>query len=181
MLRFTPPAGRSPCWAGSRTDANDNFDWVVLCVRDAGVPSGSLPGADTPDFSPDGSTRASQSGTVTGLFADDAAARRLGALFRDASFARCLAAEATRRWSTVFAGAVPGFRRAGLPVPGAAAEVAGLGTTAARRSGSRLTVRYFAVRTGPIVTVLSSTWTGAVDGATLRRLGARVAARQRTA
>jgi len=102
------------------------------------------------------------------------------ALFRDASFARCLAAEATRRWSTVFAGAVPGFRPAGLPVPGAA-EVAGLGTTAGRRSGSRLSVRYFAVRTGPVVTVLSSAWIGIADGATFRRLGARVAARQRTA
>lgn len=176
-------AGDIPGWrliGGSGTDRNDSFDWVILCARDLGVPSGSMSGAATPDMSADGTARTSQVGTVTGLFPDDAAARRFVALFRSASVARCLAAEATRRWADTFAGSVPGFRPAALPVPGAA-EVAGLGTSAARKSASRLSVRFHAIRTGPIVTVLSSTWTGAVDGSILRRVAARLVVRQRAA
>jgi hypothetical protein len=166
--------------SGSRREATDSLSWVIACARDAGVGPGSLSGADTPDFSATGTARSSQVGTATGLFADDAAAARYVALFRDRTVGRCMAAEAGRTWSSSFSAPVPAFTPGTVRVA-SAAEAAGLATTATRKDGQRLTIQFHAIRTGPIVTMLDTIWIGAADPRILNAVAARIGSRQRTA
>jgi hypothetical protein len=119
-------------------------------------------------------------GTATGLFADDAAARRYVALLRDRSFGRCVAAEAVRTWASSFSGPVPAFSPGAMTVP-SAAEAARLGTTATSSAGRQVTIQFHAIRTGPIVTMLDTYWIGAADPRVVNAVAARVGARQRTA
>lgn len=175
--------GDIPGWRlipGSRTGPNDSFTWIVVCVRDAGVAPGTLSGAETPDFSPTGRADADQVGTVTGLFPDDAAARRFVALFRGPALGRCAAAEAARTWGSTFASGVPAFGTLGVRV-GTAAEAGGIATRARTRAGRTVTFQFIAVRTGPIVTVLSTYWQGVADNRLLGTVATRVGSRQRTA
>jgi hypothetical protein len=164
---------------GSRRDT-DSLSWVVVCARDAGVSPGSLSGAETPDFSATGTARSSQVGTATGLFADDAAAGRFVGLFRDRTMGRCVAAEAVRTWSDSFSGSVPAFSPGALRVA-SAAEAAGLGTTATRRDGQQLTIQFYAIRTGPIDTMLYMIWVGGAPPRLINAVAARIGGRQRTA
>lgn len=163
---------------GSRT-GRDSLSWVVECARDAGVSPGTLSGAETPDFSRTGTPAASQVGTATGLFPDDAAAARYVALFRNAAVGRCVAAEAVRAWPDSFS-AVPAFRPSPLRVA-SAAEAAGLVTGATWHDGNPRTIQFFAIRTGPIVTMLDTVWVGGSDGRVLAAVATRIGTRQRSA
>lgn len=159
---------------------DDSFNWVVACARDAGVSPASLSGAETPDYSPSGTSRSSQVGSATGVFPDNAAAHRFVALFRSGTFGGCLAAEAIRAWSSTIRGPVPTFRTGVLRVAGVAESV-GVGSTATFTDGRRGTVQFFAVRTGAIVTSINTLWYGTPDSGLVNTVAARVAARQRTA
>jgi hypothetical protein len=163
----------------SSRGGNDSLSWVIVCARDAGVSPGTLSGAETPDFSATGTARSSQVGTGTGLFADDAAAARYVALFRDRSVGRCVAAEAVRTWGSSFSGAVPAFTPGPLQVA-TATEAAGFGTAATRNDGQRLTIQFYAIRTGPIVTMLDTFWIGAADPRVVTAVAGRIGSRQRT-
>jgi hypothetical protein len=158
----------------------DSLSWVVVCARDAGVSPGTLSGAETPDFSPRGNISASQVGTATGLFPDDTAAARYVALLRNSSVGRCMAAEAQRVWADSFSGTVPAFRPTRLPV-GAATEGAGMATGATLSTGQRTTIQFFAIRTGPIVTMLDTVWYGDAKPGLLAAVAARIGTRQQSA
>lgn len=173
-------AGDLPGWRplpGSRT-GKDSLDWVIACVRDAGVSPGSLSGAQTPDFSPDGTARTSQVGTATGLFADEAAARRYLAALRQPAVAACVGAEAERAWPDHIR-TRPAFREV-YPKPRGAAEAAGIAGSAQVTSVGKVTYQFVAVRTGPVVTMVNTAWIGSSVAATIDRVVAKVAARQRT-
>lgn len=160
------------------TNDRDSLAWLIVCGRDAGVGPGSMSGAATPDYSATGRNSASQVGSATGLFKDDDAAHRYVGLLRDRSVGRCMAAEALRNWPDSFSGTVPPFTPASLRAAGAA-EAAGLTATVARSSdGRRETIQFFAVRTGPIVTMLDTIWVGDPDTRLLESLAARLAHRQ---
>jgi hypothetical protein len=176
-VRTTDLPGGWDLIPGSRRD-NDTFNWVIGCARDAGVGPGPLSGAETPDFSSSATASTSQVGSATGVFADDAAAKKFVALYRSPTFGACVASEAVRRWATI-RGEVPAFRPSVLRVAGAA-EAAGMGSTVTFRTGQRATVQFFAVRTGPVVTALNTLWFGAPASALVNGVAARLAARQRT-
>jgi hypothetical protein len=165
---------------GSAADTNDSFDWVIVCARDAGVGPGSFAGAATPDWSPSGTNGSSQVGSVSGLFGTEAQAHAFVALFADAAFGRCLAGEAGRRWGGTLSGAVPPFARRPYRVP--AAQEAGLMDAAARLSGgARIHFQFLPIRTGPIVTVLSTAWRPSPDAAVMQKAAATIGRRQHTA
>jgi hypothetical protein len=171
-----------PGWrliAGAPT-GNDSLSWVILCGRDAGVGPGTLSGAATPDFSPNGSTNTSQIGTATGLFADDASARKYLSLFHDRAVGRCMAAEAARTWPDSFSGAVGDFTPVAMRAAGTD-EAAGLSAFARSKDGRKVTIQFFAIRTGPIVTMLDTIWIGSANIPLLNAVAAHIGARQRTA
>jgi hypothetical protein len=161
------------------TGDDDSLNWVIVCARDAGISPGTLSGAATPDYSPSGTNRTSQVGSATGLFTDPAAAARFVALLRSSTVGRCVAAEAVRAWSGEFRSVgtfLPGRFRVGT-----AADSAGLGSTARFTDGRVVTIQFFAIRTGPIVTMLSTLWIGGSDSGVINTAAARIGARQRTA
>jgi hypothetical protein len=159
------------------TNDKDSLNWLIVCGRDGGVSPGTMSGAATPDYSPTGRSSASQVGSATGLFPDDAAAHRYVGLFRDPAVGRCVAAEALRAWPDGFTGGVPAFTPAALHAVGAT-EAAGLVTTARNANGQRETIQFYAIRTGPIVTMLDAIWIGTPDVHLLRSMAARLAHRQ---
>lgn len=170
------PAGWTEV-AGSR-GGFDTLSWLIVCARDAQVGPGSLSGAESPDFSVTGTNKSSQVGSVTGLFADDSAASRYVALLRDPAVGRCVAAEAVRTEGDSFS-SVPAFRSGPLRAPGAS-ETAGLGSVATGVDGRGYTIQFYAIRTGPIVTMLDTFWVGGADNRLLASVAAKIAARQRT-
>lgn len=172
-----------PGWSkvpGSSAGGDDSFNWVVICARDAGVPGGTFSGAQTPDFSPSGTVTTSQVGSATGLFDSDAAAHRFVALFRSPVFGRCVGAEANRRWGDVISGAMPAFTPGTVRVP-TATEAAGIGARVTFTGGRPAQLQFIPIRTGPIVTVLSTLWRPAADSRLLARAAANIGTRQRTA
>jgi hypothetical protein len=158
----------------------DSLSWVVVCARDAGVSPGTLSGADTPDFSPTGTSKSSQVGSATGLFGTEAAAAAYVNLFRNDSVGRCMAAEAIRAWPDSFSGAVRAFGPRPLPVS-TATEAAGLVTTARSSNGTRVVIQFFAIRTGPIVTMLDTLWMGDGDNRILGTVASKIGTRQHAA
>lgn len=158
----------------------DSLSWLIVCARDAGVGPGTLSGAATPDYSPTGTASTSQIGTATGLFADDASARKYLSVLHDRAVGRCMAAEAERTWPDSFSGAVGDFTPVAMRAAGTD-EAAGLSAFARASGGRRLTIQFFAIRTGPIVTMLDTMWIGSANVPLLNSVAAHVGARQRTA
>jgi hypothetical protein len=165
---------------GSGQGGNDSFDWVVVCARDASVPPGTFSGAQTPDFSPTGTAYSSQVGSVTGLFPTDAAAHAFVALFRTPAFGACLAAEAAREWNEFVSGGVPAFARHTYRVA-TATEAALMDTHARLTGGGGMHVQFLPIRTGPIVTVLSTAWRPVADPRLVLRAATNIGHRQHTA
>lgn len=162
---------------GSRT-GGDTRDWLVECARDAGVAPGTLSGSETPDWSATGTDASSEVGTTTGLFPTPAAAARWVALFRQRPFGACVAAEALRSTPGVYR-SVPAATPGPVRVP-TAEDAAGMSTTATVRDGRRNTFQFFAIRTGPIVTMINTSWRVAPDDSVVATAAARIGARQRT-
>jgi len=157
----------------------DSLSWLIVCLRDAGIGPGTMSGAATPDFSSSGTTRASQVGSATGLFPDDAAARRYVAGLRDPSVGKCMAAEALRTWPDSFSSGPSAFAPQRVNLPPADEGSAMVAT--ARNSSQRLTIQFIAIRTGPIVTMLDTIWIGSPNASILATAGTRIATRQHSA
>lgn len=163
---------------GSRT-GDDSLAWAVACAREAEVPVGSLPAAETPDFSPDGTSDSNQVGSATGLFASPAQAAVYVAALRTPAFGACMATTAVRAWPGAFR-TVPPFVSGPFRVP-TAGDAAGISTVATRSDGARLTFQFFAIRVGPIVTMLNTSWTTAVDTGVINTAASEIGARMRRA
>lgn len=145
-----------------------------------GVTLGSFGGAQTPDFSPTGTATASQVGSVTGLFETDAAAHAFVALFGVPAFGACLAGEAGREWDEFVSGGIPAFTRHGYRVA-TATEAALMDTHARLTGGDAMHVQFLPIRTGPIVTVLSTAWRPVADPRLMLRAATNIGHRQHTA
>ena len=145
----------------------------------AAGPVGTLPDAETPDFSPRGSVDSDQVGTATGLFETPAQAATYVAALRTRTFGVCMGRAAVRLWPGAFR-SVPAFADGPFRVP-TAADAAGISTTAVEADGTRLTFQFFAIRVGPIVTMLNTSWTTAVDVQIINTAASEVGARMRTA
>ncbi|MEN3360294.1 MAG: hypothetical protein V7637_4276 [Mycobacteriales bacterium] len=155
----------------------DDLSWAIVCLRDAGVSPGTLSGAATPNFSRTGDAKSSQVGSATGLFPDAPAAARFLAGLRTPAVGRCMSAEANRTWPGSFSSGPSAFTLATVLAP-AADQATGVQSTAQVPNGQRVTIQFFAIRTGPIVTVLDALWLGGPDGGLLAAVATRIAVRQ---